>query len=291
MTFFVKLANVKVMRTVDVSAVKQAVKQGFLEICTKIDPEVLSAIKASRETESDDATKFVLDVMLKNAEIAETENCPVCQDTGMAVVFLTVGQDVRITGGSLSDAIQEGVREAYGEGYFRKSVLSPLARRNTRDNTPAILHTEFVDGEAFTLKLMAKGFGSENMSRLYMLPPSAGVEGVKDAIVKTVKDAGANPCPPVVLGVGIGGTMEKAALMSKLALFRKPNSQNEDPILDEIEKDTLKRINDLRIGALGLGGQLTAIGVNCLSYPTHLAGLPVAVTVQCHCSRHKEIVL
>ncbi len=277
------------MREISVDLVREAVKKGYLDICVKLDGDVVRALSKAVGEEEQELSRFALDVMVKNAELAEKENCAVCQDTGMAVVFLEVGQDVHFVGGDLTDAVNEGVREAYREGYFRKSVLTPLTRINTKDNTPAVVHYEIVAGDKIKIRLMAKGFGSENMSRLFMLPPSKGVEGVKDAIVSAIADAGANPCPPVIVGAGIGGTMEKCALMSKKALFRKLGSENKDPELAKIEKEVLGRINALGIGAGGYGGKVTALAVFIESYPTHLAGLPVAVTVQCHASRHKEI--
>lgn len=279
------------MREISVDLVKEAIKKGYLDICVNIDGDVVRALGDAGKNEENELSRFALEVMTKNAELAAQEGCAVCQDTGMAVVFLEVGQDVHFVGGDLGEAVNEGVREAYKEGYFRKSVLSPLGRKNTKDNTPAVVHYEIVAGDKVTIKIMAKGFGSENMSRLFMLPPSKGVEGVKDAIVSAIKDAGANPCPPVIVGVGIGGTMEKCALMSKKALFRKLNSENKDAELAKMEKEILDRINALGIGAGGYGGKVTALAVFIESYPTHLAGLPVAVTVQCHASRHKEIAL
>lgn len=277
------------MREISVDLVREAVKEGYLDICVKLDGDVVEALSRAAKEEPQELSRFALDVMVKNAGLAEKENCAVCQDTGMAVVFLEVGQDVHFVGGDLTAAVNEGVREAYREGYFRKSVLTPLSRINTKDNTPAVVHYEIVPGDKIKIRLMAKGFGSENMSRLFMLPPSKGVEGVKESIVSSIADAGANPCPPVIVGVGIGGTMEKCALMSKKALFRKLGSENKEPELTKIEKEVLDRINALGIGAGGYGGKVTALAVFIESYPTHLAGLPVAVTVQCHASRHKEI--
>ena len=277
------------MREISVDLVREAVKKGYSDICVNLDGDVVKALSEAASEEPQELSKFALDVMVKNAELAAKENCAVCQDTGMAVVFLEIGQDVHFVGGDLTAAVNEGVREAYREGYFRKSVLTPLTRINTKDNTPAVVHYEIVPGDKVKVKLMAKGFGSENMSRLFMLPPSKGVAGVKDAIVSAIADAGANPCPPVIVGVGIGGTMEKCALMSKKALFRKLGSKNREPELANIEKEVLSRINALGIGAGGYGGKVTALAVFIESYPTHLAGLPVAVTVQCHASRHKEI--
>lgn len=279
------------MREISVELVKEAVKKGYLEICVKLDGKVVEALKKAASEETSELSRFALNVLVKNAELAEKEGCAVCQDTGMAVVFLEVGQEVLFVGGDLTEAINDGVREAYGEGYFRKSVLTPLSRKNTKDNTPAVIHYEIVAGDKVKVKIMAKGFGSENMSRLFMLPPSKGVEGVKDAIVSAISDAGANPCPPVIVGVGVGGTMEKCSLLSKKALFRELGSVNREPELARMEREVLERINALGIGAGGYGGKTTALAVFIESFPTHLAGLPVAVTVQCHASRHKEIEL
>ena len=236
------------------------------------------------------AAKFALDIMLKNANIARESNSPLCQDTGMAVVFVKVGQEVNIEGGFISDAINEGVRQAYSEGYFRKSVLDPITRQNTLDNTPAVIHYEIVKGEKLKISVLLKGFGSENMSKLFMLTPSDGIDGIKQAVIRSVKEAGGNPCPPIIVGVGIGGTMEKAAIMSKHCLLREISSKNEDGFLDAMEEELKESINKLNIGAQGFGGKNTVFKVFIEKYPTHLAGLPVAVTLQCHASRHGEIV-
>ena len=274
------------MKEISAKLIKEKIKENFLYINTNIDVQTLEEIKKAYETETDSTTKFALDIMIKNAKIAKQTCSPICQDTGMAVVFVEIGQEIHITDGSLNDAINQGVREAYEEGYFRKSVLSPLRRKNTLDNTPAIIHYDIVNGEKLKISIMAKGFGSENMSRVFMLTPADGIEGIKDAIIRSVKEAGSNPCPPVVVGVGIGGTMEKAAILSKKALFRELNSENKDTLLNEIEIETKNRINSLGIGTGGLGGKITALKVLIESFPTHLAGLPVAITMQCHAVRH-----
>ena len=279
------------MKNIDVKTIKNSIKEGYLDICVNINDKVNNSLKLASKDEKNKQSAFVLDVLSKNVDIAKRTQSPLCQDTGMAVVFCEIGQDVHIEGGLLSDAINQGVREAYKEGYFRKSVLDPLTRINTKDNTPAVIHYKIVEGDKLVLKIMAKGFGSENMSRLYMLSPSKGYEGILDCIVTTVREAGSNPCPPIVLGVGIGGTMEKAALMSKKVLFRDIDSLNKDAKLQEMETLLLERINALNIGAGGYGGKLTALKVLIEKYPTHLAGLPVGITVQCHAVRHKEIIL
>ena len=223
----------------------------------------------------------------ENMEIAEREQIPICQDTGMAVVFIKIGQEVHITGGSLEDAINQGVREGYTEGYLRKSVVKdPLIRENTKDNTPAIIHYEIIPGDKVEITVAPKGFGSENMSRVFMLKPADGMEGAVNAIVSAVQDAGPNACPPVVVGVGIGGTFEKAALMAKQALTRPVGTHSDLPSIKAMEEDVLKRVNALGIGAAGLGGTVTALAVNINTYPTHIAGLPVAVNMCCHVNRH-----
>ncbi|HHU43415.1 MAG TPA: fumarate hydratase [Clostridiales bacterium] len=271
--------------------ITSAIKKMCMEICVCLDQKALAKLKHAREIEDSQATAFALDIMIKNADIAKKTSSPLCQDTGMVVVFVDMGQDVRIKGGYIEDAINQGVKEAYQEGYFRKSVLDPISRENTWDNTPAVIHYNIIKGSEFCLSVMAKGFGSENMSRLFMLTPSEGIEGIKKAVIETIKDANAKPCPPVVVGVGVGGTMEKAALLSKKALFRGLDSKNEDPILNDLEEQLLEEINLLGIGAQGLGGKTTALKVFIEKYPTHIAGLPVAVTVQCHAVRHNSITL
>ena len=273
------------MKTVSCADVTARLSETIRKIGVSINPDCLNALKKGLDKE-EGAARFALDIMVKNAEIAQKNADPVCQDTGMTVLFVTLGQDVRIEGGVLSDALNEGVRQAYEKGFFRKSVLDPVTRKNTGDNTPAVIHYDLVPGEEFRVDVLLKGFGSENMSRLFMLPPSKGIAGVKDCIKKTVAEAGGNPCPPVLLGVGLGGTMEKAAIMSKHALLREVGSENQDEYLNDLEKELLSDLNDLGVGPQGFGGKTTCLSVFIEKYPTHQAGLPVAVTVQCHAVRH-----
>lgn len=278
------------MKTVNCSEVEKKTCELIKSLGVRLNADCLDALREDLKNETDEA-KFALDVMIKNAEIAEKNGDPVCQDTGMAVLFVTIGQDVRIEGGSLSDALNAGVRRAYQEGFFRKSVLDPITRKNTGDNTPAVIHYDLVEGDRFEVGVLLKGFGSENMSRLFMLPPSKGLEGIKECVAQTVAEGGGNPCPPVLLGVGIGGTMEKAALLSKHALLRNLSDKNPDPQIAELERTLLKKVNELNVGPQGFGGNLTCLGVFVETYPTHLAGLPVAVTVQCHAVRHGSYTL
>ena len=277
------------MREIEVRTIQEKIKSAFLYIGCHVDKEACDWLQEAVQTEENENARFALQMLLQNNEIAARENVPACQDTGMALVFLTVGQDVHFVGGSLADAIQQGVREAYQEGCFRKSVLTPLERKNTLDNTPAIVHTEIVDGDRVEVAVCAKGFGSENMSRVVMLTPASGKQGVENAIVETARLAGSNPCPPMILGVGIGGTMEKAALLSKQALLR--DGANPDKELANWETVLLEKINALQIGAQGFGGNHTALAVKIATFPTHLAGLPVAITVQCHASRHMRFTI
>jgi len=277
------------MREIDCKVITQEIVKLCQEACLSLPQDVLTSLRQAYETEESVYGKNSLDMVLKNAKIAAREYMPVCQDTGMAVVFVELGQEVHITGGLLYDAIQQGVREAYVP--FRKSVLTPLGRKNTGDNTPAVIHFTLTAGDKLILSVAPKGFGSENMSALAMLKPSQGIEGVEQFIVDTVSKAGANPCPPVVVGVGIGGTMEKAALMAKHSLLRKIDEPAADEELAQLEAKLLERINRLGIGPQGLGGRVTALAVHIESHPTHLAGLPVAVNMQCHCARHTTITL
>lgn len=275
------------MVKIKTSRIKSAVTQMFRQICTRIDKPVLQALQAV--TPASELEAFALDIMLENAKIAQETNCAVCQDTGMAVVFLEIGQEVFLEGEYVVDAVNAGVTEAYKP--FRKSVLTPLSRKNTTDNTPAVVHTSIVWGDKIKISCMAKGFGSENMSRLFMLAPSSGVVGIVEKVAQAVSEAGGCPCPPVIVGVGIGGTMEKAALMSKHALLRPIDSQNPNPTLNMLENEILEKLNSLNVGAQGFGGNATALKVLIEAFPTHIAGLPVAVNIQCHCSRHEEMVL
>ncbi|MFW5780591.1 MAG: fumarate hydratase [Bacillota bacterium] len=279
------------MKTIETKTITQTIKKMCLETGIILDKTTLKKLKEAKSIEDNKTAIFALDIMIENASLAERTTTPLCQDTGMAVVFVDIGQDLRIVGGYIEEAINEGVRQAYREGYFRKSVLDSISRKNTGDNTPAIIHYNIIKGDSLHLKVMAKGFGSENMSRLFMLTPSEGIEGIKKSIITAVKESGNKPCPPVVVGVGIGGTMEKAALLSKKALFRDILSKNPDPKLNELENDLLEQINKLDIGPQGLGGKTTALKVLIEKYPTHIAGLPVAVTIQCHAVRHTAITL
>lgn len=262
-----------------------------LKCCCNVDKGVVNLLREAKSKETNEAARFALDTIIKSDEKAAAENMPACQDTGMAVIFLEIGQDVFLEGDFVEDAINRGVKEAYEEGYFRKSVLDPLDRINTRTNLPAVIHTEITRGDKVKVSFLAKGFGSENMSRVYMLTPSKGVQGVVDAVVETVKLAGSNPCPPVIVGVGIGGTFEKAAYMSKKCLLREVSSVNPDKTLAELEKTVLDKINALDIGAQGFGGNNTCLAVYMDKYPTHLAGLPVAINVQCHSVRHATVII
>jgi fumarate hydratase subunit alpha len=256
----------------------------------KLAADVRAAVENARATEESPVGREILDQMLENAAIAEREQIAICQDTGFAVFFVELGDRVSIEGGTLVDAINEGVRAGYREGYLRKSICHPLTRKNTGDNTPAIVHLELVAGDGLKILLAPKGAGSENMSQVAMLKPSDGLEGIKTMVIERVRGAGANPCPPVVVGVGIGGTMEKAAIIAKKAMLRSIGSANPDPELAALEAELLKKINDLGIGPQGLGGRTTALAVHIEVFPCHIASLPVAVNINCHATRHKEIV-
>lgn len=279
------------MRTITVHDVSVAVKKLCMEACTILGEDVLKALERAQAVEESPIGKEILGRIIENAAIAKNENIPLCQDTGMAVLFLEIGQDLHFDGGSLTEAIQEGVRRGYEEGHLRKSVLHPITRINTGDNTPAVIHTEIVSGDRLKITMAPKGFGSENMSRVTMFPPSAGIEAVKDFVVQRVQESGGNPCPPIIVGLGLGGTFEKAALIAKKALLRPLGSKNPDPLLADLENDLLDRINRLGIGPMGLGGRTTALAVHVNTYPTHIASIPCAVNIQCHSSRHREIEL
>jgi len=279
------------MREIDVRIVEDTICQLFMSACCEIGSDVLDLLEKNLEIEESPFGKSVLQQLIENDRIAAARKMPICQDTGMAVIFMEVGQDVHFIGGDVNLAIENGVRRAYRDGYFRASVLTPLDRINTKDNTPAIVHIRLIPGEQVRLTAAPKGFGSENMSRLWMLTPSQGIEGVKDAIVETVKLAGGNPCPPVVVGVGIGGTAECAMLMAKHSLTRDCGTPSEDEYLASMERELLQRINRLGIGPQGLGGSTTALAVHIEQMPTHIAGLPVAVNMQCHAARHKSTVI
>lgn len=275
------------MREIHTDLITAAIKDMCIEANTCLNPDIENAIRKSSETEDNPLAKGILSDLIKNAEIARKEGIPICQDTGMAIVFLKIGQDVHITGKNLSEAIDDGIRSGYKDGYLRKSVVAdPIRRGNTEDNTPAIIHTEIVPGENIEITVAPKGFGSENMSAVKMLKPSEGEEGVKQFVVETVKKAGGNPCPPIVVGVGIGGSFEKCAYLAKLALTRNIDSKNPDIYYADMEDELLERINNLNIGPQGFGGKTTALGVNIETFPTHIAGMPVAVNISCHVTRH-----
>lgn len=279
------------MREIEVRLVEDTVYALFLSACCEIGNDVMNLLKSSLSSEESPFGKEILRQLIENNELAAERQMPICQDTGMAVVFMDVGQDVHFIGGDVNAAIDQGVRRAYRDGCFRASVLSPLERVNTKDNTPAIVHVRIVPGEHVTLTAAPKGFGSENMSRLWMLTPAQGLEGVKDAVVETVRMAGGNPCPPVVVGVGIGGTAECAMLMAKRSLTRDCGTPSQEPAIAALEAELLARINDLGIGPQGLGGRTTALAVHIEQMPTHIAGLPVAVNMQCHAARHKMAII
>lgn len=280
------------MREVSTDEITKNIKEMCIEANYILSDDVKNKIINSAAVENSEIGKKILSQLEENMEIAEREQIPICQDTGMAVVFIKVGQEVHITGGNLEDAINQGVREGYTEGYLRKSVVKdPLIRENTKDNTPAIIHYEIVQGDKVEITVAPKGFGSENMSRVCMLKPADGIEGVKNAVIETVKLAGPNACPPVVVGVGIGGTFEKCALLAKKALTRDINSESSIEYVAELENELLDEINNLNIGPGGLGGKITALGVNIETYPTHIAGLPVAINMCCHVNRHKKRIL
>lgn len=275
------------MREISSDLITSTLAEMCIEANHYLTPDMEAALKKAGDQEVSPLGKQVLTQLRENLKIADEETIPICQDTGMAVVFVEMGQDVHITGSSLTDAINEGVRKGYTEGYLRKSVVSdPIERVNTKDNTPAVIHYDIVPGDKFKLTLAPKGFGSENMSRIFMLKPAEGIEGVKNAVLTAVGDAGPNACPPMVVGVGIGGTFEKAALLSKKALLREAGSHSDIPYVKDLEIELLDKINKSGIGPGGLGGRMTALAVNVLTYPTHIAGLPVAVNICCHVNRH-----
>lgn len=275
------------MRTVDVSVVTQNIKEMCIEANHFLTEDMKCALDKAVTAEKSPLGKQVLEQLEENLQIAGEDMIPICQDTGMAVVFMEIGQEVHFEGGSLEDAINEGVRRGYTEGYLRKSVVKdPLIRENTKDNTPAIIHYSIVPGKQVKITVAPKGFGSENMSRIFMLKPADGIEGVKKAVLTAVKDAGPNACPPMVIGVGIGGTFEKCALMAKKALTRPVDEHSQIPYVAEMEQELLQKINASGIGPGGLGGSTTALAVNINTYPTHIAGLPVAVNICCHVNRH-----
>lgn len=275
------------MRTIQVQQITEQIKEMCIQVNHYLSEDMKEALQNAQAGEKSPLGCQILSQLQENLKIAGEDMIPICQDTGMAVVFLKVGQDVHLQGGSIEDAVNEGVRQGYTEGYLRKSVVKdPLIRENTKDNTPAVIHYEIVPGDKVTITVAPKGFGSENMSRVFMLKPADGIEGVKNAVLTAVKDAGPNACPPMVVGVGIGGTFEKCALMAKQALMRPVGSHSDIPYVKEMEEELLSRINGLGIGPGGLGGTTTALAVNVNTYPTHIAGLPVAVNICCHVNRH-----
>ena len=280
------------MRELDVKVITENIKEMCIEATHFLTEDMKNVLDDSVAKEESPLGKQILQQLQENLQIAGDEMIPICQDTGMAVVFIKVGQDVHFTGGNIEDAINEGVRQGYTEGYLRKSVVKdPIIRENTKDNTPAIIHYYIVEGNDVEITVAPKGFGSENMSRIFMLKPADGIDGVKNAILTAVKEAGPNACPPMVVGVGIGGTFEKCALLAKEALTRNINEQSKIPYVKELEEEMLEKINCLGIGPGGLGGSITAFAVNIETYPTHIAGLPVAVNICCHVNRHSHRVI
>ena len=280
------------MRELHVSVVTANIKELCIKANHFLSPDMTCALNSACEAEESELGKMVLGSLKENLDIAASDMIPICQDTGMAVVFVNVGQEVHFVGGNLEDAINEGVRRGYVDGFLRKSVVSdPIERVNTKDNTPAVIHYNIVPGDSVEITLAPKGFGSENMSKVYMLKPADGIEGVKNAVLSAVKDAGPNACPPMVIGVGIGGTFEKCALLAKKALLRPAGEHSEISYVKALEEELLRRINKTGIGPGGLGGTQTAFAVNVLTYPTHIAGLPVAVNICCHVNRHVSVTI
>lgn len=281
------------MREIDALLVTETISGLLQEACYRLSGDAIAALRSASEREESPAARNVLDRLLENADIASRGGVPLCQDTGMAVVFLELGQEVHIVGGDLYEAVNEGVRRAYAEGYLRKSVVSQpfSARVNTKDNTPAIIHTTIVPGDKLKIYALSKGFGSENMSRLAMMAPAAGRKGVIDFVVKCVDEAGSNPCPPVIVGVGIGGSAEKCLLLAKQSLLREVGRPSSDPEVAELEREILMRVNDLGIGAMGYGGKITALAVHAEVFPAHIASMPVSVNMQCHSVRHGEATI
>ena len=279
------------MREISSEEITNTVKRLCIESNTILGDDMLQAIRQAYDDEKSPVGKDIFSQFLDNAEIARRESIPLCQDTGLAVVFVELGQDVHLVGGSLEDAVNEGVRQGYQVGYLRKSSLDPIKRENFGDNTPAITHVELVAGNQLKLSVATKGFGAENMSRVVLLPPAAGLDGAKKFVVERVEKAGANACPPVIVGVGLGGNLEKAAIIAKKSLLRPIGRRHLDPQVAQLEVELLEEINKLGIGPQGLGGTITALDVHIETYPTHIGSLPVAVNLQCHCHRHKEHIL
>ena len=280
------------MREIRSEQITENVKRACIEACCDLPEDVLDALKQSLEIESSPIAKDVLEQLIENAKIARIEQMPICQDTGFTLVFVELGQDAHVVGGDLNEAINAGVRRGYEEGYLRKSIVRhPLDRKNTGDNTPAVIHIEIVPGDSLKITVAPKGGGSENMSAAKMLTPADGFEGVKLFVVDVVRSAGSNPCPPIIVGIGLGGTLEKAALLSKKAVLRRVGEPSANPKDSEIERELLTALNDTGVGPAGLGGRVTALAVHVESYPCHIASLPVAITMQCHAARHMEFVL
>jgi fumarate hydratase subunit alpha len=279
------------MREINVTLITEKVKELCMEANTDLGEDVLQAFDRAMEKEESPLGVEILRELKENARIAREEKVAICQDTGFAVVFVELGQDVHLTGGGLKEAIFEGVRQGYRDGYLRKSICHPFTRANTGDNTPAIIHTEVVPGESLKITVAPKGGGSENMSRVMMLTPSDGKEGIKRYVVQRVKESGSNPCPPTIVGIGIGGTFEQAALLAKKSLLRPLGSKNPDSELEKLESEILTEINQLGIGPQGLGGRTTSLAVHILMMPCHIASFPLAVNIQCHVQRHKEVVI
>lgn len=280
------------MREINIKIVENAIKKLCMDANYYLGSDVRNSLLKFKEEETFGIAEDVLEKILLNSEIATNNNVPICQDTGMACVFLEIGQDVHFVGGLLEEAINEGVRKGYEDGFLRKSVVKdPIDRINTKDNTPAVVYYDIVEGDKVKITLAPKGFGSENMSRIRMLKPADGLKGVKEFVIDTVRQAGPNPCPPMVIGVGIGGTFDKAAFLAKKALIRPIDERNKNEFYKNLEIELLEEVNELGIGPQGFGGRTTAIGLNIETYPTHIAGLPVAVNINCHATRHKEIIL
>ena len=282
----------KTLRRINVKRITKTVKKLFIEANTVLSEDIVSALKTAWSLEESASGKHVLEKIIKNAGIACRHKMPICQDTGLAVLFVEIGQDVHIVGGDLRQAIEEGVRQAYADGFLRKSVCDPLTRKNTGDNTPAIIHIDIVEGDRLKIIAMPKGGGSENVSAAKMLTPAVGIDGIKKFVLETVDRAGANPCPPIMVGIGIGGSLEQACILAKKSLLRPVGEiNNKDERLAQVEKELFDSINKLGIGPAGLGGRVTALAVNVEMMPCHIASLPVAVNIQCHVARHKELTI
>lgn len=280
------------MREVNVSKITDCIKRLCIDANCSLNDDIYFSLKNSLEGEKSPIGRDILNQIIKNADLARKKCKPICQDTGMAVIFIEIGQDVHITGGSLTDAVNEGVRQGYKDGFLRKSVVGdPLIRVNTGDNTPAVIHYNITEGDKIKIDVAPKGFGSENMSKIYMLKPSDGIEGVKNSVIDCIKKAGPNPCPPMVVGVGIGGNFEKCACLAKKALLRPVGSSSDIPYIADMERELLMRANKLGIGPQGLGGSTTVLGINIEAFATHIAGLPVAVNISCHVTRHRSAVI